>query len=122
MVSGFKIKKDAVQLFFNTLPKDAILALKNCSKIDFFSRGKWYLAGGTALALQSGHRRSYDLDFFTENKSFDEKDVEKLLNEQGGWITNNISKGTVFGVFSKTKISLISYPFFIPAEKLRKFG
>ncbi len=27
---------------------------------------QFYLAGGTALALQSGHRRSIDLDFFSE--------------------------------------------------------
>jgi len=27
--------------------------------------GKFYLAGGTALALQLGHRRSVDLDFFS---------------------------------------------------------
>lgn len=30
---------------------------------------RFYLAGGTALALQLGHRRSVDLDFFSE---FDE--------------------------------------------------
>lgn len=27
--------------------------------------GRFYLAGGTALALQLGHRRSYDLDYFS---------------------------------------------------------
>jgi hypothetical protein len=27
--------------------------------------GRFYLAGGTALALRVGHRRSYDLDFFS---------------------------------------------------------
>ncbi len=31
-----------------------------------FSR-RFYLAGGTALALQLGHRRSVDLDFFSES-------------------------------------------------------
>jgi predicted nucleotidyltransferase component of viral defense system len=30
-----------------------------------FSR-RFYLAGGTALALQLGHRRSVDLDFFSQ--------------------------------------------------------
>jgi len=28
------------------------------------------LAGGTALALQTGHRQSVDLDFFTPRKDF----------------------------------------------------
>lgn len=27
----------------------------------------FYLAGGTALALQLGHRKSFDLDFFSPN-------------------------------------------------------
>lgn len=30
-------------------------------------RGQFYLAGGTALALQIGHRDSVDFDFFSEN-------------------------------------------------------
>lgn len=30
--------------------------------------GRFYLAGGTALALQLGHRRSADLDYFTQTE------------------------------------------------------
>ena len=37
-----------------------------------FSRAKvsdnFYLAGGTALALQLGHRRSFDLDYFSPSE------------------------------------------------------
>lgn len=29
---------------------------------------RFYLAGGTALALQLGHRKSFDLDFFSETE------------------------------------------------------
>lgn len=122
MVFTNQVKKDSYKLFFDALPKAAVLALKKCSKMDFFSQSNWYLAGGTALALQSGHRKSYDLDFFTKNKFFDEKKVEKILNDEGEWITNSISKGTIYGVFSKTKISLISYTHFKPAEKMQKLG
>ncbi|MBN2000530.1 nucleotidyl transferase AbiEii/AbiGii toxin family protein [candidate division KSB1 bacterium] len=32
-----------------------------------FLKKDFYLAGGTALALQIGHRRSIDFDFFTQN-------------------------------------------------------
>lgn len=32
-----------------------------------FLKGDFYLAGGTALALQIGHRVSIDFDFFTHN-------------------------------------------------------
>ncbi|MDP3727164.1 MAG: nucleotidyl transferase AbiEii/AbiGii toxin family protein [bacterium] len=122
MVSDFEVKQDSGQIFFDALPKAAVLALKKCSEMDFFSSGKWYLAGGTALALQSGHRRSYDLDFFTENKIFDEKGIEKILHDKGQWTTSAMSKGTVYGVFSGTKMSLISYSHFKPAEKMHNFG
>ena len=122
MVSANQVKKDSDQLFFDALPKAAVLAFKKCSEMDFFSQDNWYLAGGTALALQSGHRRSYDLDFFTENKFFDENKIEKNLNDKGEWITNSISNGTIYGVFSGAKMSLISYPYFKPAEKMYNFG
>ncbi|MBU2578729.1 nucleotidyl transferase AbiEii/AbiGii toxin family protein [Patescibacteria group bacterium] len=122
MVPVNQVKQSSVSFFSNALPKAAVLALKKCSEMDFFSRGNWYLAGGTALALQTGHRRSYDLDFFTGKKIFDEKKVEKNLNDKGEWITDTISKGTIFGVLSGTKMSFISYPYFKPAEKMRNFG
>jgi len=42
---------------------------------------RFYLAGGTALALQLGHRRSYDLDFFspTEDIPFIRQPLESAL-------------------------------------------
>lgn len=122
MVFDSQVKKSSDSLFFDALPKVAVLALKKCSEMDFFSQGNWYLAGGTALALQSGHRRSYDLDFFTENKFFDEEKVEKNLNGKGEWITNSISKGTVYGIFFETKMSFIAYPYFKPAKEMRNLG
>ena len=45
-------------LYPNTKKVLALLA-----KEDFIKQ--FYLAGGTALALQLGHRRSIDLDFFS---------------------------------------------------------
>ena len=32
-----------------------------------FLTDDFYLAGGTALAFQMGHRKSIDLDFFSDN-------------------------------------------------------
>ena len=40
-----------------------------------FGKKGYYLVGGTALALQLGHRRSLDYDLFTKN-SFDNKRYE----------------------------------------------
>jgi len=68
-----------------------------------------YLAGGTALCLQFGHRFSYDFDFFTQ-KEFDAKilvqRIKKLLPdfqlERTAW-------GTILGYIRRTRFSLFFY-------------
>jgi predicted nucleotidyltransferase component of viral defense system len=114
------LKSDS--LFFDVLPKATFKAFIRCSEINFFSRDAWYLAGGTALALQEGHRRSVDLDFFIKEKLFNEKKVEESMSEQGEWVTNSISDGTLYGEFLGAKMSFIAYCFFTPAEPMRKHG
>jgi hypothetical protein len=42
---------------------------------------EFYLVGGTALALQLGHRNSIDIDLFTLN-NFNDSDILGLLNKQ----------------------------------------
>jgi predicted nucleotidyltransferase component of viral defense system len=46
-------------------------------KQDFTNR--FYLAGGTALSLQLGHRHSVDLDFFSENDEVHSRTREELM-------------------------------------------
>lgn len=43
-------------------------------KMDFLKEFGFYLAGGTALALQLGHRTSVDFDFYTQS-NFDAERV-----------------------------------------------
>jgi len=50
-------------LFWNTVSENMRLVLSAFSPTDVGRR--FYLAGGSALALQLGHRRSLDLDFFS---------------------------------------------------------
>ena len=50
-------------LFWNTVTADMRRVLTGFSQSGIGAR--FYLAGGTALALQIGHRRSVDLDFFS---------------------------------------------------------
>lgn len=51
------------------------------------------LVGGTALALQLGHRKSDDLDFFTEG-SFDLNTVKQVINRLPGQATLMAEKPT----------------------------
>jgi hypothetical protein len=58
------------------LPADAHKTLVELSALPVMKQ--FYLAGGTALALQWGHRISVDLDFFTP-EPFDANVVLGLL-------------------------------------------
>jgi hypothetical protein len=40
----------------------------------------FYLAGGTDLALQLGHRKSYDFDFFSEERFNENKLFKKIIS------------------------------------------
>ena len=122
MDANTKIIKQKTNLRLDILPKNTLKAFQICAKTPFFSRGEWYLAGGTSIALQTGHRRSVDLDFFTECKQFNEKKAEEILSSDGEWITMSINKGTLYGEFFGGKISLISYPFFKPSKPMIKFS
>ncbi len=54
------------ELFWNTITEDMKFVLNGFSQSEVGKQ--FYLAGGTALALQLGHRRSVDLDFFTQSE------------------------------------------------------
>lgn len=69
---------------------------------------QFYLAGGTAVALQLGHRISYDLDFFTD-KNFDEKVIVAELEKLARMEIDTLKKGTILGRLNGVKISLFFY-------------
>ena len=51
------------EIFWETITENMRLVLSGFSQTKIGAR--FYLAGGTALSLQLGHRRSIDLDFFS---------------------------------------------------------
>lgn len=56
---------------------------KILQKLSFLKQNKFYLAGGTALALYLGHRTSLDFDFYTQSH-FDSvllyREIENVFN------------------------------------------
>jgi hypothetical protein len=66
------------KLYFSILPKPQIKLLK---KLGFLKKYGFYLAGGTALALQIGHRTSLDFDFYTQ-KNFDSLRLREEFEEK----------------------------------------
>jgi hypothetical protein len=68
-----------------------------------------YLAGGTAAALQLGHRISRDLDFFTE-QSFDEKQLAPALATLGVQkLAFDVQ--TIYGIFCDVPFSYFYYKY-----------
>ena len=72
--------------------------------------GSAYLAGGTALALQIGHRISYDLDFFTDQK-FKAQIFLKEMSRFKLYQHERVGWGTILGKLGNVKFSLFYYPY-----------
>lgn len=70
-----------------------------------------YLAGGSALALHLGHRKSYDLDFYTR-ENLKAEDVASQISKIGKFeITLLEPPHTILGVFEGIKFSLFRYDY-----------
>ncbi|MFZ1654351.1 MAG: nucleotidyl transferase AbiEii/AbiGii toxin family protein [Candidatus Moraniibacteriota bacterium] len=110
------------KLHLDTMPDAAKKAFVKCMGFPWLRDSRWYLAGGTALALQVGHRISVDLDFFTEEKDFSVGEVERLMLASGNWTTTLIEQGTLYGIFEGAKMSFIAYPFFHPSTNRFRCG
>lgn len=108
-------KVELGNLHTDVLPEQTREAFSRAVRLDVLPVDEWYLAGGTALALQVGHRSSEDLDFFTEKKNFDTEMLERSLVGAGQWVTTRREQGTLYGIFHGAKMSCIAYPFFHPS-------
>ncbi len=76
------------------------------------------LAGGTALALELGHRISVDLDFFSVNNFSTQKIADKLKTI-GHLEISSQDEDTLNGSLDGVKISFFyyPYPFLFPTKK-----
>ncbi len=88
-----------------TLPRQTKKALDFLSQQTWLKKSNWYLAGGTALALYTGNRKSVDLDFFTKKKNFDTKKLLAHFLENSRWHTTLEDTDTIYGELEKAKVS-----------------
>jgi hypothetical protein len=75
---------------------------------------EFYLAGGTGLAVQLGHRISVDLDFFTRTSELDGPDRRRILKQLApikGFSLIEEREGTLHFALSSTRVSLLHYPY-----------
>lgn len=85
--------------------------LKDLMSIEELSN--FYLVGGTALALQFGHRISVDLDLFSTKEFKGEDLIEPLWGKFGkDAITINVNrKNTLLLIINNIKVDFLYYPY-----------
>jgi len=91
-------------MFPKTLDHNAQKALAALNNKPFLE--PFLLSGGTALALQLGHRVSFDLDFITNEKFNEDRLLNNLLKLPKFKLTQK-SWQTIHGMLQKTKISFL---------------
>ena len=68
----------------------------------------FYLAEGTALAIELGHRRSIDLDFFSTG-DFRTTDLKEALSGIGDLVVVGEEEGTLHVTIDGVKVSFLRY-------------
>ena len=107
----------AENLHFEILPK------RQRELFETFEREKWiaqfYLAGGTALALQIAHRRSVDFDFFAES-SFNPLIVKRHMAMIGDYQVSSEQEALIIdGRINDVRVSFFNMPFPLIAREIK---
>lgn len=84
----------------------ALRHLRDCSALDGF-----YLAGGTGLALQLGHRRSLDLDFFATTGFAPNRLLQRLTSMNRDVTVLSRDSDTLHLSLDSAKVSFLAYPY-----------
>jgi len=93
-------------MFENAIAKQTKQVLLKLAKLNLI-RQRFYLAGGTGLALQLGHRLSVDLDWFTANFP----KMESLIAELGQIQVIGQDKNSLDCVIDGVKVSFLEYKY-----------
>ncbi len=77
----------------------------------------FYMAGGTAIALQIGHRHSIDFDLFSD-KAFNTLKILRIIKKKGHIVnaTLEASSEELSLIVDNVKITFLEYPFDIKHE------
>lgn len=77
---------------------------------NFTTERGFYLGGGTAIAIQLGHRRSVDLDWFTPGEIAEPLGLAGELRRSGfAFEVTSVEEGTLHGEVESVKLSFLEY-------------
>jgi hypothetical protein len=91
----------------------------------FALREGFYLGGGTAVALQLGHRRSVDFDWFTSAHLADPLRLAASLGQEKiSFTTGQVERGTLHGSVYGVRVSFFdyAYPLLKPAFSWKDYS
>lgn len=111
-----------MRLFPDALPTKQQRLLRRLGPV--LTARKFYLGGGTALALRLGHRRSVDLDWFTSERIRDPMRLAHFLRDAGISLTAlRVDEGTLHARISGVQVSWLEYRYssLQPRERLAAF-
>ena len=91
-----------------TIEPDTLGLLKKLQSRPYLD--KFFLVGGTALALQMGHRKSIDLDLFT-NSDVDWDALNDEILTLGEWQSFHRRKRIYQGYLEGVKVDFVHYPY-----------
>ena len=80
-------------------------------QLGFLKNYGFYMAGGTALALQLGHRTSLDFDFYTRKKFNNEHLLRELEKKFKTTILIETAEQTLIVRINEIEVSFFHYPY-----------
>lgn len=95
-------------LFKNAIDEKTYILLENLMQDEKLN--DFYLVGGTALALQIGHRKSIDIDLFTRN-DFNSEELRLYLNNKYTFEFSFQEKNTLKGFVNDVLVDFIKYDY-----------
>jgi predicted nucleotidyltransferase component of viral defense system len=106
-------------LFWNTVTEDMRSVLSGFTQNGLGQR--FYLAGGTALSLQIGHRLSVDLDFFSQTEDIPSvrRELEKALEPYQAVLADS-SWSNLLYVVNDTRIGFYGYGYALVAPLVER--
>jgi hypothetical protein len=104
------------EIHYQILPETQVRLYNRLKKKRWIK--SFYLAGGTALALQIGHRQSNDFDFFTL-EDFNNDHIASIISETGKFSRLTEEKNTLHGYVDDVNISFLGYKYPILKEHVQ---
>lgn len=102
------MKQNNINLRWDILDKKRLSLLP---KLKFLKKQGFYLAGGTALALQIGHRVSVDFDFYNPAAFDSEKILAEFQENSAKTTLIQKAKNTLIAKIEGIDISLFTYQY-----------